>query len=257
MISIAIQQRVGAFSLDVAFDGPADGVTALFGPSGAGKSTTLAAIAGATAIDAGRIVLGENVLFDSANAINVPPRARRIGWVFQDARLFPHLRVEANLRYGLKRAPKPHRIGFDHVVAVLDIGHLLSRGVRDLSGGERQRVALGRALLSQPELLLLDEPLAALDGGRKAEILAYIARLKADFALPMLYVTHSPDEVRAVADHVVLLEQGRVVARGDAAIVGGAPVSAQVVGRDATGVLLRVPSPAIGPGDTITLSIDR
>ncbi|WP_010162670.1 molybdenum ABC transporter ATP-binding protein [Sphingomonas sp. PAMC 26617] len=257
MISIAIRRRVGDFLLDVAFEGPRDGVTALFGPSGAGKSSTLAAIAGSGTIEAGRIALGDNVLFDSASGINVPPRARRIGWVFQDARLFPHLRVEANLRYGLKRAPGPHRIGFEHVVAVLDIAHLLRRGVRDLSGGERQRVALGRALLSQPELLLLDEPLAALDGGRKGEILAYIARLKADFALPMLYVTHSADEVRAVADHVVLLDQGRVVSTGDASIVGGARIDAQIVGRDQDGVLLRVPRGDIAAGDRLDLLIGR
>lgn len=257
MISIAIRRRVGDFLLDVAFEGPRDGVTALFGPSGAGKSSMLAAIAGSGTIEAGRIALGDHVLFDSASGINVPPRARRIGWVFQDARLFPHLRVEANLRYGLKRAPGPHRIGFEHVVAVLDIAHLLRRGVRDLSGGERQRVALGRALLSQPELLLLDEPLAALDGGRKGEILAYIARLKADFALPMLYVTHSADEVRAVADHVVLLDQGRVVATGDASIVGGARLDAQIVGRDQDGVLLRVPRGDIAAGDRLDLLIGR
>lgn len=257
MISIAIRRRIGDFTLDVAFDGPGDGVTALFGPSGAGKSTTLAAIAGSDPIEAGRIALGAHVLFDSARGINVPPRARRIGWVFQDARLFPHLRVEANLCYGYKRAPGPHRIGFDHVVAVLDIAHLLKRGVRDLSGGERQRVALGRALLSQPELLLLDEPLAALDGGRKDEIIAYIARLKADFALPMLYVTHSPDEVRAVADHVVMLDQGRVVETGDASIIGGARVGAQIVGRDRDGVLIRVPRGDVAAGDRLDLLIDR
>jgi molybdate transport system ATP-binding protein len=258
MISVAIHRTLGAFDLDVAFDGPADGVTVLFGPSGAGKSATLAAIAGSGAIDRGHVALGSRVLFDSATRVNVPQRARRIGWVFQDARLFPHLRVEANLRYGMKRAPKAaQRINFDHVVGVLDIGHLLPRGVRDLSGGERQRVALGRALLSQPELLLLDEPLAALDGGRKAEVLAYIARLKADFALPMLYVTHSPDEVHAIADHVVMLDHGRVVATGTPAIVGGARVGAEIVGRDEHGVLLRVPHGDVVPGTTLDLTIDR
>lgn len=257
MISVKIRRRVGDFLLDVAFDGPSDGVTALFGPSGAGKSATLAAIAGSGPIERGRIALGAHVVFDSAAAIDVPPRLRRIGWVFQDARLFPHLRVDANLRYGLKRAPAPHRIGFDHVVAVLDIGHLLHRGVRDLSGGERQRVALGRALLSQPELLLLDEPLAALDGGRKAEILAYIARLKTDFALPILYVTHSPDEVRAIADHVVLLDQGHVVSSGDATIVGGERTGARIVARDRDGVLIRVPRADVAAGDRLDLLIDR
>jgi molybdate transport system ATP-binding protein len=258
MISVAIHRTLGAFDLDVAFDGPADGVTVLFGPSGAGKSATLAAIAGSGAIDRGRVALGSRVLFDSATRVNVPQRARRIGWVFQDARLFPHLRVEANLRYGLKRAPKTaQRIDFDHVVGVLDIGHLLRRGVRDLSGGERQRVALGRALLSQPELLLLDEPLAALDGGRKAEVLAYIKRLKADFALPMLYVTHSPDEVHAVADHVVMLDHGRVVTTGPSTIVQGARIGATIVGHDEHGLLLRVPHGKAAPGTTLDLMIDR
>lgn len=256
MISVAIRRRVGDFLLDVAFEGPGDGVTALFGPSGAGKSSTLAAIAGSSTIEAGQIALGDHVLFDSALGINVPPRARRIGWVFQDARLFPHLRVETNLRYGMNRAPGPRRIGFDHVVTVLDIAHLLRRGVRDLSGGERQRVALGRALLSQPELLLLDEPLAALGGAHKDEILAYIARLKADFALPMLYVTHSPDEVRAVADHVVMLDQGRVVATGDASIIGGARIGARIVARDRDGVLIRVPRGDVAAGDRLDLLID-
>jgi molybdate transport system ATP-binding protein len=257
MISVAIHRTLGAFDLDVAFEGPADGVTVLFGPSGAGKSATLAAIAGSGAIDRGHVVLGSRVLFDSATRVNVPQRARRIGWVFQDARLFPHLRVEANLRYGMKRASGAQRIDFDHVVGVLDIGHLLRRGVRDLSGGERQRIALGRALLSQPELLLLDEPLAALDGGRKAEVLAYIKRLKADFALPMLYVTHSPDEVHAVADHVVMLDHGRVVTTGPSTIVQGARIGATIVGHDEHGVLLRVPHGEAAPGTMLDLIVDR
>ena len=197
------------------------------------------------------------MLFDRATGIDMPARARRIGWVFQDARLFPHLRVEANLRYGLNRAPQPHRIGFDHVVDVLDIGHLLKRGVRDLSGGERQRIALGRALLSQPELLLLDEPLAALDGHRKAEILAYITRLKTDFALPMLYVTHSPDEVHAIADHVVRLEQGRVVATGGPDIIETGRIGARIVAQEPDGVLVRIPRSGIGPGDRLDLVIER
>ena len=255
MISVAVERRLGAFTLDVAFEGPADGVTALFGPSGAGKSATLAAIAGSGAVTHGRIVLGERVLTDTAAGVFVRPPARRIGWVFQDARLFPHLKVAGNLRYGLKRAPLPHRIAFDHVVEVLDISHLLARGVADLSGGERQRVALGRALLSQPDLLLLDEPLAALDGARKAEILAYIQRLKADFRLPMLYVTHDADEVRSVADHVVLLEAGRVVATGGAEIAPGARRTATIVGRDDDGVLLRVAGD-VAAGERVDLRVE-
>ena len=255
MISVAVERRLGAFTLDVAFEGPADGVTALFGPSGAGKSATLAAIAGSGAVTRGRIVLGERVLTDTAAGVFVPLPKRRIGWVFQDARLFPHLKVEGNLRYGLKRAPLPHRIAFDHVVAVLDIGLLLARGVADLSGGERQRIALGRALLSQPDLLLLDEPLAALDGPRKAEILAYIQRLKADFRLPMLYVTQDADEVRSVADHVVLLEAGRVVAAGGVELAPGARRTATIVARDAEGVLLRVAGD-VAAGERVDLRVE-
>ncbi len=258
MISVDVRRRLGDFTLDVAFEGPGDGaggggVTVLFGPSGAGKSATLAAIAGSGTVERGRIVLGERVLTDTAAGLHVPPRARRIGRVFQDARLFPHLRVAGNLRYGLTRARGPERIAFDHVVAVLDIGHVLERGVADLSGGERQRVALGRALLSQPELLLLDEPLAALDGARKDEILAYIQRLKADFGLPMVYVTHDAAEVRAVADRVVMLEAGRVVAAGGVEIVPGARV-ATIVSRDTEGVLVRVAGD-LRAGDRIYLEI--
>ena len=253
MISVAVERQLGDFTLDVAFEGPGDGVTVLFGPSGAGKSATLAAIAGSGATR-GRVALNERVLTDTASGVFVPPRARRIGWVFQDARLFPHLRVEGNLRYGLKRAPLPHRIAFDHVVAVLDIGHLLARGVGDLSGGERQRVALGRALLSQPDLLLLDEPLAALDGVRKAEILAYIQRLKADFGLPMVYVTHDADEVRAVADRVVMLETGRAVASGGVEIVPGGRREATVVLRDVDGVVLRIAGD-VEAGEQIDLTV--
>lgn len=254
MISVAVRRRLGDFTLDLAFEGPSDGVTALFGPSGAGKSATLAAIAGAP-IDTGRIVLGERVLTDTAGRIAIAPRHRRIGWVFQDARLFPHLRVAANLRYGMTRAARPHRIGWDEVIAVLDIGDLLTRGVADLSGGERQRVALGRALLSQPELLLLDEPLAALDGARKAEILGYIQRLKADFRLPMIYVTHSTDEVRALADHVVRIDRGRAVATGGPEIVGDARVRATIVSQADGVTMLSVPGNLGQPGDVIDLPL--
>ena len=254
MIAVDIVRMLGTFRLDVAFEGQGDGVTVLFGPSGAGKSATLAAIAGAGTVERGRIALGERVLTDTAARVFVPPPARRIGRVFQDARLFPHLRVEANLRYGLKRAPRPHPIAFEQVVQVLDIAPLLARGVADLSGGERQRVALGRALLSQPDLLLLDEPLAALDGARKGEILAYIQRLKADFGLPMVYVTHDPDEVRAVADHVVMLAAGRVVAAGGMEIVGGGRRAATVVSRDTNGVTLRVEG-NVAAGEQIDLTV--
>ena len=255
MISVAVRRHLGAFTLDVAFEGPEDGVTVLFGPSGAGKSATLAAIAGSVQVERARVAVGERVLTDTAAGVFVPVPQRRIGRVFQDARLFPHLRVEGNLRYGLERAPLPHRIAFDHVVEILDIGHLLARGVAELSGGEQQRVALGRALLSQPELLLLDEPLAALDGARKGEILAYVRRLKSEFKLPTIYVTHSPEEVRAVADHVVLLDSGRVVAAGGIELVAGLRLPATIVSQDETGTLVRVARTDLRPGDPLDLTL--
>ncbi len=213
-LSVRLKKRLGAFDLDVAFDG-APGVTVLFGPSGAGKSAVLAMIAGAVRPDAGRIAFGGVPLYDKAARIDLKPEVRGVGWVFQDARLFPHLNVRDNLRYGLKRAkPGPVDIPFDEVVSVLGLERLLARRPRDLSGGEAQRVALGRALLSQPRLLLMDEPLAALDAGRKADILAFIERVRDAFAIPTLYVTHSLAETVRLSDRLVALEDGRVVAEG-------------------------------------------
>lgn len=214
MIRVAVGQRLGEFELDVAFDGPSDGVTVLFGPSGAGKSATLAAVAGTARGATGLIVVGGRVLTDTAARVFVPPERRRIGVVHQDARLFPHLSVARNLRYGWKRHAGERRIGWDEAIDVLAIGHLLDRSPRNLSGGERQRVAIGRALLSQPDLLLLDEPVSALDAGRRAEVLGFVAALKRRFGLPMLYVTHGEDEARLLGDHLVLIETGRVVRQG-------------------------------------------
>ena len=214
-LQVAIRKRLGDFQLDVAFQGAPEGVTALFGASGAGKSQALAAIAGAARPDQGRIVLNGELLFDSERGIDLPMQRRAIGWVFQDARLFPHLDVTANLRYGARRARgRPEIVAFDEVVEVLGITHLLQRRPRDLSGGERQRVAIGRALLSQPRLLLMDEPLSALDAPRRAEIMPYLERLKTRFRLPILYVTHALSELARLADRVVLLESGRVQAEG-------------------------------------------
>ena len=211
MISVALRTDFPGFSLDVAFDAPTPGVVALFGPSGSGKSSIVAGIAGLLRPDAGRVVVDGVVLSDA-----VPVERRRLGVVFQDARLFPHMNVATNLRYGLRRAPKGE-ISFDTVVALLGLVHLLERRPHSLSGGERQRVAIGRALLSQPRLLLLDEPLASLDGARKAEILPYLLRLKTTLKLPIIYVTHALDEVFALADTLVLLDAGRVVAAGPVA----------------------------------------
>ena len=204
----------GAFGLDVAFTA-ARGVTALFGPSGAGKSTVLEIVAGLLRPDSGRVALNGAVLLDTAAGVDVAVERRRCGVVFQDARLFPHLSVATNLRYGARRAPRDAvQPGFDEVVGLLGIGALLGRRPRDLSGGEKQRVALGRALLSRPRLLLMDEPLAALDAARRAEILPFLERLRDKNGVPILYVTHALDEVDRLADTMVLMEAGRVVASG-------------------------------------------
>lgn len=219
MLEVSLTHRYGraGFTLDAAFHAPAGQVTALFGPSGCGKSSILAAIAGLLRPDAGRVALDGVTLLDTARRLYVPPEARRCGLVFQEARLFPHLSVETNLRYGLRRAPRDAAgPGFDEVVVLLGLAPFLARRPAGLSGGERQRVALGRALLSRPRLLLLDEPLAALDLARRAEVLPFLARLRDAARVPMLYVTHALDEVDALADRLVLLEAGRVLAEGEA-----------------------------------------
>ncbi len=197
-----------AFDLHARFTtGP--GVTALFGPSGSGKSTILNAIAGLETPTAGRIVAGTSLFFDSGKRKNLAPHRRRIGYVFQDALLFPHLSVAGNLRYGSRR-----RTDMTAIVDLLGLGALLERQPARLSGGERQRVAIGRALLSDPVLLLMDEPLASLDIARKQEILPYIESLRDRFHLPVLYVSHAIDEVIRLADQVLMVEQGRIMASG-------------------------------------------
>jgi molybdate transport system ATP-binding protein len=217
MLDVSLRHRFGrdGFSIDAAFTAPGDGVTALFGPSGCGKSTILSAVAGLLRPDQGRVTLDDAVLLDTAQRVCLAPERRRCGVVFQEARLFPHLSVETNLRYGQRRAPPDATgPGFDEVVALLGIAPLLSRRPGRLSGGERQRVALGRALLARPRLLLMDEPLAALDAARRAEVLPFLARLRDVARIPILYVTHALDEVDALADQMVLLEAGRVLAEG-------------------------------------------
>ena len=222
MLTVEVKTRLGDFQLDAAFEGAGDGVTVLYGPSGAGKSSVLAAVAGALKPDSGRIALGDHVLFDAAKGLDLPMERRRIGWVFQDARLFPHLSVEANLRFGLKRAP-PGPIRFEAVVDVLGVGALLHRRPRELSGGERQRVGLGRALLSQPRLLLMDEPLASLDAARRAEILPFFETIKTAFGVPILYVTHSLAEAVRLGDRMAVMREGRVVAEGALADIASRP----------------------------------
>ena len=238
-LSFAARHAYGAFTLDVAFEAPA-GVTALFGPSGSGKTTILSIVAGLLRPDAGRVALDGTLLLDTGARIDVPAERRRCGVVFQDARLLPHLSIDANLRYGARRAP-PGAAGpaFDEVVALLGIAPLLARRPRDLSGGERQRVALGRALLSRPRLLVMDEPLAALDGPRKAEIMPFLETLRDRAALPILYVTHALDEVDRLADTLVLIDAGRVQAVGDvAALAARTDLPALAARRDAGAVLM-------------------
>jgi len=214
VLAFDVEKRLGDFTLRAAFKA-AEGATALFGPSGAGKSTIVNLIAGLIVPDRGCIALDDTVLFDSANAVAVPPHRRRIGCVFQDGRLFPHLTVRVNLDYGRYMSGLPRDdAATGRVIALLDIGHLLDRRPGRLSGGERQRVAIGRALLMRPRLLLLDEPLASLDAARKREILPYLVRLRDDAKVPMLYVSHFADEVRRIATQVLRIEDGCITAQG-------------------------------------------
>ncbi len=202
----------GDFELAVAFQaGP--GLTVLFGPSGAGKTSILNMIAGVLKPTRGRIAADGQVLFDSATRTDLKPEHRRVGYIFQDARLFPHLSVEQNLLYGYKLAPEAGRYAApDHIIPLLGIGHLLERRPLSLSGGEQQRVAIGRAILASPRLLLMDEPLASLDDARKQEILPYIERLRDGLKIPILYVTHARAEVDRLAAAVIRIEGGKVVA---------------------------------------------
>jgi molybdate transport system ATP-binding protein len=214
VLAVDVEKELGALKLRVRFEAAA-GATALFGPSGAGKTSLVNMIAGLLRPDRGSIALDDTVLFDAGAGVNVPSHWRRIGYVFQEGRLFPHLNVRQNLDYGRRMSGRPRDASeFERIAALLDIGHLLDRRPRMLSGGERQRVAVGRALLMRPQLLLLDEPLASLDDARKREILPYFVRLRDDAGVPIVYVSHTPAEVRRIATTVVRLDAGRVVASG-------------------------------------------
>ena len=223
MIDVTLRHQFGETNLDVRFDAPA-GLTVLYGASGSGKTSVINAVAGLLHPDQGRVVVGGNVLGDTAQNIWLPPHKRGLGYVFQEARLFPHLTVRQNLAFGewFARARAPVA-SFDHVVEMLGIGPLLSRRPGTLSGGEKQRVAIGRALLARPRLLLADEPLAALDEARKAEILPYFERLRDEVALPILYVCHAPAEVARLATTVVALDHGKLMRGGPAEAVVGDP----------------------------------
>jgi molybdate transport system ATP-binding protein len=213
MLSVSVNKKLGVLDFDLSFDAPARGVTALSGPSGAGKSTVINMISGLLKPDSGTISLQKRLLFDSNKRINVPVEQRRIGYVFQDALLFPHMNVMKNLTYGMKRLPRSQRnIPFDHVVSLLGLSHLLKRGPASLSGGEKQRVAIGRAILTSPMLLVMDEPLASLDQQRKDDVLPYIKEVSSDLEIPIVYVSHSAQEIATLTDRVVCIEAGRSVA---------------------------------------------
>lgn len=259
MLHVSVLKKRDGFTLQAQFAVPTPGIVALFGRSGCGKTTLVNVISGLLQADEAEIRLDDVVLTDTRAGTVVPVEHRKIGYVFQDARLFPHFSVRGNLNYGLKRAGRKHRpvsprrepgsdaarsaspgevIAFDEVVALLGLERLLDRRPHQLSGGERQRVSLGRALLSQPRLLLLDEPLASLDVARRDEVLPYLEALRDRLALPMVYVSHQFEEVLQLATHVVLMESGQVVARGDLSEVSLRPELRKIVGPDAVGSVL-------------------
>lgn len=225
MIDAKLSLARDDFVLDVAFSA-GEGVTALFGPSGAGKSTVLHLIAGLVRLDSGHIVVDDVVFADTKRGIALSPHLRRVGYVFQDALLFPHLNVRRNLNYGRWFSSGAPSLDFDQVIDLLGISRLLDRAPATLSGGERQRAAIGRALLSNPRLLLMDEPLAALDIERKAEIIPYIERLRDQLSIPILYVSHAVEEVARLADRVIALADGRIVAEGNASEILGPRLTA-------------------------------
>ena len=236
-LSVAFRHRFPGLSLDIAFEAPR-GITVLFGRSGAGKTTIVNAVAGLFRPAAGRIALEGTVLSDASAGTFLPPHRRRIGIVFQEGRLFPHLSVRQNLVYGQRFAPlEAPREDFDRIVDMLGIGPLLARRPAGLSGGEKQRVAIGRALLAAPRLILADEPLAALDEARKAEILPYFERLRDSIDIPVLYVSHAPAEVARLASSVVVIENGRVARQGAPGAVLADP-SITPLGPQAAGSML-------------------
>jgi molybdate transport system ATP-binding protein len=273
-LTLAVRHRFPGFEIDVDVEAP-PGVTVLFGPSGSGKTTLVNAVAGLLRPDRGRIAADGWVLLDTEARRFLPPHRRRIGYVFQEGRLFPHLTVRQNLLYGRWFAPRAERTeSFERVVDLLGLGRLLSRRPGALSGGEKQRVAIGRALLAAPRLILADEPLAALDEARKAEILPYFERLRDEVSAPILYVSHSSAEVARLATTVVALREGRVAAvgppgrvLGDVAAVGArgaaSVLSARVVAHHADGLTeldtaagpLWLPRVAEPPGGAIRVRV--
>ena len=279
MIRVDIARTLGAFAIEARFECESRGVTALFGRSGAGKTSLVNMLAGLLRPDRGRIEVDGRVLFDADAGIDEPPERRRLGYVFQESRLFPHMSVRGNLEYGMRRVPAgDRRIAFKEVIEVLGIGHLLDRRPRQLSGGERQRVALGRALLATPRLLLMDEPLASLDAPRKMEIMPFIERMRDRFAVPIVYVTHAMEEIIRLADTLVLIDHGRIAAVGPLETLmsrldlrpltgryeAGSVIAATVAGQDAefgltrlafAGGTLRVPAIDLPEGAPVRVRI--
>ena len=276
MLEVSLKHAFTGFTLDARFHAP-PGVTVLFGRSGSGKTTIINAVAGLLSPDQGRIAAGDWVLLDTKSGLQLRPHRRRIGYIFQEGRLFPHLSVRQNLGYGAWFAPKDApREDMGRIVDLLGLGALLDRRPGALSGGEKQRVAIGRALLSAPKLILADVPLAALDEARKAEILPYLERLRDEVNIPILYVSHAASEVARLASSVVAIEAGRVVAQGPAAEVLGDPailpagareagalITARVVRHhddglselEANGIALFLPRLANAPGTQLRLRI--
>jgi molybdate transport system ATP-binding protein len=279
MLKVKIAKRRDGFALDAQFEVPTPGVVALFGRSGCGKTTAINIISGLLAADSAYIELDGHVLTDTTAGLAIPPEQRRIGYVFQDGRLFPHMSVLRNLEYGLERTSASRlAITVDQIVSLLGLDQLLQRQPYQLSGGERQRVSLGRALLSQPALLLLDEPLAALDAARRVEVLPYLERLRDNLSIPMVYVSHQFDEVLQLATHVVLMDAGHVVAQGPLSQVSLVPQLRAIVGPDSVGAvvdgvvtsvdascgmavlrvgsgLLNVSVPSVGVGDRVRVQL--
>jgi molybdate transport system ATP-binding protein len=239
MLDVNVRLRRGAFELQATFNAPTPGVTALFGRSGCGKTTLVNLIAGLARDGQGRIALDGQPWLDTAAGVRVPSEKRGIGYVFQDARLFPHYSVRGNLQYGaheIKSAASLRR--FDEVIALLDLAPLLHRRPGSLSGGEKQRVALGRALLSNPRLLLLDEPLASLDTARRDEVLPWLERLRDQLSIPMIFVSHQFEDVLRLATQILVMDAGRIVASGDVSSVSLSPALQAIVGPQMLGAVL-------------------
>ena len=219
MLKVNLNHRLGDFRLEAEFEAEANSITGLFGKSGAGKSSLIDMVSGLVTPDHGHISIGDDVLFDSKRGIDLPPEKRRIGYIFQDSRLFPHMNVRANLTYGMPRGASDEKsqngeMSFDQVVDLLGFSSLLDRRPKNLSGGEKQRIAIGRALLSNPRLLLMDEPLASIDVQRRNEILPFVEQLRDEIGMTVIYVSHAIEEVIRLADKMVLLSDGQIAATG-------------------------------------------